>query len=176
MKKKILLTVALTLAGMIVILLIFIYSGIYNVSQLSPHNSVVQWMINTTKDRSIATRTDDIKVPSLNDNSMQIAGFKHYSEMCVTCHGAPGKKMDELTKGLTPKPPKLFEHANNMEPQELYWVVKNGIKYTAMPAFGTTHSEQDIWNIVAFLKNKLPNMSPEEYKQWNQQYASQKDE
>ncbi len=170
--KKTVITVLLTMAGSAVVFLIFIYSGIYNVSQLAPHNSLVRWMINKTKDRSIDSRIDDIKLPALSDNTMIVAGFKHYNEMCVKCHGAPGEEMNEMTKGLTPEPPKLFEHGKKMEPNEAFWVIKNGIKYTAMPAFGPTHSDQDIWNIVAFLKNKLTNMSPEEYKQWEQQYGT----
>lgn len=171
--KRTIITVVLTLVTVAVIILIFIYSGIYNVSQLSPHNSVVRWMINTAKDRSVRSRIEDIKVPTLNDSTMIVAGFKHYNEMCVTCHGAPGEEMDELTKGLTPKPPKLFEHAKELEPNEAFWIVKNGIKYTAMPAFAPTHTEKDIWNIVAFLKNKLGTMSPAEYKQWQQQFAEE---
>lgn len=169
--KRPIITIVITIAGLFILLLIFIYSGIYNVSQLSPHNGIVRWMINTTKNRSIATRTNHITPPALNDTSMEIAGFKHYNENCVSCHGAPGEKMDEFTKGLTPKPPKLFEHENDMEPAEIFWIIKNGIKYTAMPAFGPTHSDKDIWNIAAFLKDKLPKMSPDEYKQWHQQYA-----
>lgn len=174
--KRTIITAVLTIVGMIVILLIFIYSGIYNVSQTSPHSSMVRWMITTTKNRSIDARLHDITVPALNNNSMIIAGFKHYDEMCVTCHGAPGEEMDELTKGFTPKPPKLFEHAKDLEPKEVFWVVKNGIKYTAMPAFGPTHTDKEVWNIVAFLKNKLSDMSPEEYKQWHQQYGSEHEE
>lgn len=171
MKKKILI-IALTVVIMNVIFLLFIFSGIYNVSQLSPHNSLVRWMINKTKDRSIHSRIEDIKVPPLNDCAMEVSGFKNYSAMCMKCHGAPGEEMGELTQGLTPKPPRLFEHAKELEPNEAFWVVKNGIKFTAMPAFGPTHSDEDIWNIVAFLKNKLVNMSPDEYKQWKQQYPS----
>ncbi len=170
--KKTILIIVLTIVAINVILLLFIYSGIYNVSQLAEHNSLMRWMINTTKDRSIDSRTDDIKVPPLKDSAMFVSGFKHYNEMCVKCHGAPGEEMGELTKALTPKPPKLFEHAKELKPNEVFWVVKNGIKYTAMPAFAPTHSDEDIWNIVAFLKNKLVNMSPDEYKQWKQQYPS----
>lgn len=46
---------------------------------------------------------------------------------------------------------------------ELYWVIKNGIKMTGMAAFGPTHSEDELWGIVAFLK-RLPNLRPEEYR------------
>jgi mono/diheme cytochrome c family protein len=41
--------------------------------------------------------------------------------------------------------------------------VKNGIKMTGMPAFGPTHDDQTIWNIVAFV-NQLPNMTAERYR------------
>ena len=170
--KKTVVTIALTLATIAVIFLIFIYSGIYNVSQLAPHNPVVKWMITTTRDRPVDSRMKDIKVPLLDNPDMMIDGFKDYSSMCVKCHGAPGEEMGELIKGLAPKPPKLLEQAQELSPNEVFWVAKNGIKFTAMPAFGPTHSDQEIWNIVAFVKNKLPNMSAEEYKQWKQQYPS----
>jgi len=71
--KKTVITVLLTMAGSAVVFLIFIYSGIYNVSQLAPHNSLVRWMINKTKDRSIDSRIDDIKLPALSDNTMIVA-------------------------------------------------------------------------------------------------------
>jgi mono/diheme cytochrome c family protein len=45
---------------------------------------------------------------------------------------------------------------------ELFWIVKNGLKMTGMPSFGKTHTEKQIWGIVAFLR-RLPNLSPEEY-------------
>jgi mono/diheme cytochrome c family protein len=45
----------------------------------------------------------------------------------------------------------------------LFWIVKNGIKMTGMPAFGPTHDDKTIWNIVAFV-NQLPNMTAEQYR------------
>ena len=49
---------------------------------------------------------------------------------------------------------------------QLFWAIKNGIKFTGMPSFGLAGaSDQDIWSIVAFIK-KLPSMSDEDYKTW----------
>lgn len=45
---------------------------------------------------------------------------------------------------------------------ELYWIIENGIKMTGMPAFGPTHSKDELWGIVAFVRH-LPSMSPKEY-------------
>ena len=53
-----------------------------------------------------------------------------------------------------------------LEPRELFWVVKNGIKMTGMPSFGATGvPDPEIWQIVAFLK-KLPTVSDADFKAW----------
>jgi mono/diheme cytochrome c family protein len=35
---------------------------------------------------------------------------------------------------------------------------------SAMPAFGPTHKDEELWAIVAFLK-RLPDLTPEEYRE-----------
>ncbi|HEY2426011.1 MAG TPA: cytochrome c, partial [Pseudolabrys sp.] len=49
-----------------------------------------------------------------------------------------------------------------LPPARAFWAIKHGIKLTAMPAWGTTHDNTAIWNIVAFLQ-KLPDLTPEQY-------------
>jgi hypothetical protein len=44
----------------------------------------------------------------------------------------------------------------------MYWVIKHGIKTSAMPAWGRTHSDARIWAMVAFIK-QLPTLNPEQY-------------
>lgn len=82
--------------------------------------------------------------------------------MCVGCHGAPNTPPSEIADGLNPNPPELANSKKTKPPTELYWIVKNGIKMTGMPAFGPTHTEEELWAIVAFLK-KLPELSQDEY-------------
>ena len=169
--KKIILTVIITLGLLIVGMTAFMYSGTYNVSQLKHHNAITKWMIRTTKHYSIKKRIKNIKVPSLNDSSMIITGFMHYNEMCVICHGAPGVNPDEMTKGLYPKPPVFYKSDDMPDTNEAFWIIKNGIKMTSMPAFGPTHSDEKIWDITAFLLNKMNSMSPDEYQTWVKKYA-----
>ena len=173
--KKVILTVVITLIVLIGIFVIFIYSGAYNVSQLEHHNALTQWAINTTTEHSIDSRDGDIKAPPMNDTAMLQEGFSHYNEMCVTCHGGPGIEPDELAKGLYPEPPKFYKSDDMPDTTEAFWIIKNGIKYTSMPAFGPTHSDQKIWAITDFLLNKLNKMSPEEYQQWKNKYAEKEE-
>jgi mono/diheme cytochrome c family protein len=91
--------------------------------------------------------------------------------MCSTCHGGPGVSPDELAKGLYPSPPEFYKSHDMPEPAEAFWVIKNGIRLTAMPGFGPTHDDQKIWAITYFLLNKMNKMSPGEYQDWIKKYA-----
>lgn len=171
--KKMILTIIVTLVVLFAAFIIYIYSGVYDVSQLSHHNVITKWAINTAKKKSIHKRLQNLKVPSMNDTLMEVEGFTHYKEMCSTCHGGPGVNPDELSKGLYPRPPKFYKSNDMPGPAEAFWVIKNGIRFTAMPGFGPTHDDQKIWAITEFLLNKMNKMSPEEYQNWIKKYAGQ---
>ena len=147
--------------------LIYIYSGSYNISAMVPHNGLTLWIINTVTDNSIEHHAKDIKAPNLMDSSLIQTGFNHYRMMCVGCHGAPGRDQGRMAKGYYPKPPLLVEAVKDWKAPELFWIVKNGIKMTAMPAYGRTHSDEEIWAITAFLQ-KLPGMTKEQFQALNE--------
>lgn len=172
--KKIFLTVIITLVIIIAAFIIYVYSGAFNIRQ-APHNSFTKWIVTTAKENSIRKRTKGIIVPPMNDSAMFIIGFQHYNEMCSTCHGGPGISPDELSKGLFPAPPEFYKSDDMPKPAEAFWVIKNGIKFTAMPAFGPTHDDRKIWAITDFVINKMNKMSPGEYQEWKEKYAG-KDE
>jgi len=155
--------------------ILFLYSGIYNISAMEPHNKLTFWIINTLKDNSIEHRAKNIKAPNLIDSSLIKLGFVHYREMCVGCHGAPGISRDEIGQGLYPEPPDLAKSVKEIPPPQLFWIIKNGIKMTGMPAFGRTHSDDRIWAIVAFMK-QLPSMTKEQYETLNNSTKNQDDE
>jgi mono/diheme cytochrome c family protein len=167
---KIFLSVTLTFVALLAVLLIFVYSGWYNISAMNEESGFMKWVFNTTKENSIDFRLNEISVPDLNDSMMIKEGFVHYNEMCVSCHGAPGKEETELSKGLNPSPPYLADESEEMNPKKLFWITKNGIRMTGMPAWGKTHSDEQIWAIVAFIK-QLSGMTAEEYKKMGSGYG-----
>ena len=155
--------------------LIYIYSGSYNISAMAPHNGLTRWIISTVTDNSVEHHAKDIKAPNLMDSSMIQTGFNHYRRMCVGCHGAPGRDQGEWAKGLYPRPPHLVNAVKDWNSSELFWIVKNGIKMTAMPSYGRTHSDEEIWAITAFLE-KLPTMSSEQFKAMNEAAIEKRNE
>jgi len=152
----------LVLVSLIAVFFIFIFSGAYDISATKPHYRFTRWIINTLVDNSVKHHAKDIKAPNLNDTSLVRIGFSHYNEMCSGCHSTPGVEQNEVVKSFYPRPPKLVRVINEWTPSELFWMTKNGIKMSGMPAFGTTHSDKEIWAIVAFMQ-KLPAMTKEQY-------------
>jgi mono/diheme cytochrome c family protein len=140
---------------------LFVYSGLFDVAADVPHSAFVYTVMEAIRDRSIAVRAKDIQVPPLSEPKLIAEGAEHYDAMCVDCHLAPGLKDSEIRDGLYPQPPNLTERID-ASPAEMFWVIKHGIKISAMPAWGKTHDDQTIWGIVAFLQ-KLPELTPEQY-------------
>jgi mono/diheme cytochrome c family protein len=140
---------------------IWIWSGTYNIGADSPHWAITSKLINVLRERSIDTRAAQVTVPNLNAPALVKLGAEHYQEMCTGCHLAPGLGDSELRDGLYPQPPNLTHFAPR--PAEAFWIIKHGIKLTAMPAWGKTHDDQKIWAMVAFLQ-KQPRMGVDEYR------------
>jgi mono/diheme cytochrome c family protein len=166
-----LIAVVATLAALALGGLLFIYSGVYNVAATAPHTGIESWILEATQERSIAARAGDVAEPPPADSAAVLHGFEHFRSMCVVCHGAPGVDRGEIGRGITPQPPELSHEAEEYSDRELFWITKHGIKMAGMPAFGPTHSDEEIWGIVAFM-NRLPEMTPEEYAQWESRVAS----
>ncbi|MEX2122959.1 MAG: cytochrome c [Woeseia sp.] len=129
----------------------FVYAGIYDVSASTPHGAVSSWVMKTTMHSSVARRASQIEVPDLSDELLMLAGVNDFEEMCVQCHGAPGKKPAAVGQGLNPPAPDLAESANEMTAAELFWITKHGIRMTGMPSWGKTHEDAALWPVVALM-------------------------
>ncbi|HUH13981.1 MAG TPA: cytochrome c [Longimicrobiales bacterium] len=168
-------TAGLAVLGTLLVLalggLVFLYSGAYNVAATEDHTVLGRWALGTGLERSVAVRARDVAEPPAVDADMLAHGFDHYRAMCVVCHGAPGIERGEFGQGMTPTPPDLAESAREWGARELFWITKHGIKLAGMPAFGPTHSDEELWGIVAFLQ-ALADMTPEEYAELEAQYAA----
>jgi mono/diheme cytochrome c family protein len=145
-----------------VIGIIYMYTGAYNVAASEPESALESWFFGTTRIRSIAAHASEIEVPAIFDNASLEEGFEEYDEDCTVCHGGPGVEPAEFAEGMQPEPPDLAMVADELSPAELFWIISNGIKMTAMPAMSGLHSEDEIWAIVAFVK-QLPGMTAAEY-------------
>lgn len=151
----------LTLAALAIVGLIVVYTDGYNVAATEDHTPLGRWAMSTTMENSVKARAADIAEPRFTQ-VMIAQGGGEYKAMCVQCHGGPGVERAEWATGLLPLPPQLTEAASEWRPREIFWMLKNGIKMSAMPAFGPTHDDGTLWAITAFAK-QLPGMTAEQY-------------
>ena len=142
---------------------LYIALGAYPVGADVPHSGPVYWALTTVRDRSVAAQARDTIAPADLENPRRLAiGAGHYASMCSGCHLAPGYESSEVWKGLYPQPPPLA-HGINLTPAEIFWVIKHGLKFSGMPAWGKSHSDDEIWDIAAFVL-KLPRLTATQYK------------
>lgn len=158
----------ITLAALLVLgaagALAAIQLGLPDVAATTPHWRVTEWILSTTMENSVERRAASVSAPEDLDAPSRIrAGAQAYEEMCALCHAAPGRKAGEIAEGLRPEPPELAEEIHEWGPAELFWITKHGVRMTGMPAFGPTHSDRELWDLVAFLR-RLPEISVPEYR------------
>ncbi len=83
----------------------------------------------------------------------QIAiGRQIYQEHCAACHGVSGNGDGPDAVRLIPKPANLTVHVPMHTDGELYYWITNGIPTTAMPAWQTTLTDTQRWQVVVFIR------------------------
>ncbi len=167
MKRKSLISLPIIIATLlIVVFLIVVFGGIYNVGATDKHIAPVEWVFRKTMESSVRNHAGNIKVPDtiiLQDKKLARKFYAAYTKACQTCHGAPGRKSDPWMY-IYPAAPDLTDKAvvGKWTDAELFWIIKNGIKDTGMPGLGPTHEDGEMWGVAAFVR-QMPNTSPEEY-------------
>src|SRR5262249_14659947 len=151
---------------------VFFFGGFYSVAAGEADPALVDRMLIQVRQASIARHAKDR--PPAEDASTVQAGARAFSTRgCVNCHGAPGVEWAQWSEGVRPDPPDLKEDSGERQPNELFWVIRNGIKMTGMPSFATAGvSDDEIWKIVAFVK-KWESVTPEDYKAWTESAGTQ---
>ena len=147
---------------------VFFFGGFFNVSGAEEDPGVVQWALAFVRKASIERHATDTPPISLDDAATIQAGARAYvAAGCVNCHGGPGNiKWQKFSEGMHPYPADLKDSAGELTAPQIFFVVKNGIKFTGMPSFGSEGvSDHDIWTIAAFVK-KWPSVSEADFKGW----------
>lgn len=154
---------------LLVLVIIALGSGAYNMAATEKHWAVTEKIIEWVRESSIEARAMNLQAPALDDKERLLKGAVHYDAMCPICHLAPGLKPTELSTGLYPQPPVFHQRQPVIDPaekqaraREYFWVIKNGLKMTAMPAWGLSHDDDSIWAMAAFIL-EMGRMTPEQY-------------
>lgn len=158
---------ALVIIGVLVVAgvvggLIFMYSGVFNVAANVVDSSALNWALVTVREASIGLHAREVPAAESGMVADPDAGFALYRQYCASCHTPPGRGPSPMAVGFNPQAPDFGPGADDMGDAELFWVTKNGIRFTGMPAWGPSLSDKDIWDITAFVIT-LPEMTAADY-------------
>lgn len=137
---------ALFVAGAVV------WFGLYDVAASREHTTATDWFLHFVMRRSVAAHAPELNVPNLDDPNLILRGALHYASGCAACHGAPGQLASPIAQQMTPVPPALYGAWKDFDPSQLFWIIQNGVKMTAMPAWPAPHRSDEIWAMVAFVE------------------------
>jgi len=90
--------------------------------------------------------------PIPESESNLIAGAKLYRQMCSRCHGLSKESNNAYGQSFYPPAPPLMLHRTPFSDSEMFWIVKHGIRNTAMPSWGSLLSDDEIWQTVTYVQ------------------------
>ena len=132
---------------------LFAWSGLYNVGASRGHFAITEWVLAFVMENSVETRAPLVEDPPALDNPDLIRlGAAHFQIECASCHGAPGVAPNPVMQVALPPAPDLLAVDREWSDKQLFWIVQHGIKYTGMPAWPTLQRDDEVWAVVAFLK------------------------
>lgn len=140
------------------------WSGFYSVAASRGHWPGVEPFLKFGMRSSVRTHALGIRVPTLEDENSLRRGAAHFQQGCAPCHGSPAGPSMQVVRTMLPEPSDLKALVQTWKANELFWIVKNGLKYTGMPAWPTQERDDEVWDMVTFLR-KLPDMAPTRYRE-----------
>ena len=128
------------------------------------------WAARTSLRATLAREAPKEHNPVPLTDANLIAGIQLFGEHCAICHGtAQGDaSASPVARGEYPRPPQLGTDGVEDDPQGwTFWKIDHGIRWTGMPSWRNTLSDQQMWTLALFLKH-MDHLSPAAEAAWQQ--------
>lgn len=88
-------------------------------------------------------------IPATEANLLD--GARLYRDKCADCHGRPDNPLSDYGASFYPPAPQFMKVHPRLPDRENFYIIKNGVRRTAMPAWGNIMADSEIWEVVLFL-------------------------
>jgi len=102
------------------------------------------------------------------DRGGLVSAAGHFAAACASCHGAPGRRPSPVMQAATPHAPDLQKNALLWTDKQLNWILRHGVKFSGMPAWGARDRPDEVARMVAFVR-ALPSMTTAQYRALTEQ-------
>ena len=128
--------------------------------------SVVEaFLAKKSRSWAIPERARLLQNPMPASDEMLAHGRNHWADHCATCHANNGSGETQIGRNLYPKAPDMrLPETQSLSDGELYYIIRNGVRMTGMPAWGNPEAgelDHDTWMLVLFIRH-LPQITTEE--------------
>jgi mono/diheme cytochrome c family protein len=127
----------------------------FNPSALSEPGKVETDVATTTLRILVWRRASREVIPPAPDDWQASVdeGDELYGIDCSDCHGLDGHTPTDEGRWMYPRAANLISsQVQRYSDRELFWIVKNGIRLSGMPAFAKVETDEHIWNLIAYLR------------------------
>ncbi len=168
MFRAFILGVIVTVVAVAVCLYLILANGVIPASADSGPLPLERWAAGLSLGASLKKESPRIANPVPLTDANLIAAIQLYGQHCVVCHGtaAGDASASPVAKGEYPKPPQLATDGVEDDPEGVtYWKIAHGIRWTGMPSWKATLSDQQMWALALFLKH-MDKLSPTAEQAW----------
>ena len=141
----------------------FIAVGGVPVAADRPDGWLTRHLLHFTFKQSIATSARYVEAPNDLDADGRVRlGARQFDMVCANCHGAPGIGQSAVALSMSPRPQYLPRVVDQFTDEDLFVIVQQGVKFSAMPSWPNATRDGEVWSMVAFLR-QLPKMDAKRY-------------
>lgn len=168
---KFLLGVILTLIVLILGALGFAMFGYFPTQADVPPPHLERRLAMGAVDASMERHAPHVANPLSPTDQNLIDGMKIYTMNCATCHGTLDRKPSALGNSFYPPAPNLISDPPDDPEWHTFFTIRTGIRYTGMPSWAKSLSDDDMWKVTSFLSHmdKLP---PAVQNYWNTSFGT----
>ena len=137
----------------------------YGLSAREEPTAVERFVARTLRHAAIPATAKGLKNPLPATPEMLEHGRNHWADHCATCHANNESGDTMIGKNFYPKAPDMrLPPTQSLTDGELYYIIRNGVRMTGMPAWGNPQDgdlDHETWMLVLFIRH-LPQVTSEE--------------
>ncbi len=158
--------IVFTLALLCAAALVAVLQGLLPSGADAKPSRLETWAARMSLHATITRAAKNLSNPLLPTDENLSAGVRLYGDNCAVCHGASDGKPSLLARGFYIRAPQFAKHGVEDDPEAItYWKLAHGIRFSAMPAFGKTLADDDLWRIAMFLR-RMDSLPPAVDARW----------
>ena len=145
---------------------VFIHLGYADIRADQKPTKLETWFAGGGMDNSAERHAPDVKNPLQPTEAVLHDGMVIYTMNCAICHGT-SRDESEIGKREYPPAPQFAQgDPADMPENQNFYIIKHGIRLSAMPGWDKTLTDDQIWKVVTFLSNmeKLPPSVEQDWK------------